>query len=224
MISIAIDGPGGAGKSTLARQLAVKLKFIYIDTGAIYRTAGLAAVRAGIRPADEVAVAALLPRLKIGIEYCNGEQVVTLNGENVNAFIRTPEASKAAADVSALPCVRDYLLQVQRELADERDVVMDGRDIGTIVLPNADVKIFLTADIEERARRRYEQLKDTDVTFEAVLEAIALRDEKDIKRAIAPLKAADDAVVVNTTEMTLAESLDKLMQIVRKKLQESGGV
>ena len=185
IISIAIDGPSGAGKSTLARRCAAAFGFLYADTGAIYRTVGLAAVRAGIDRKDERAVAGLLPGLQIEMKYdAEGEQRMYLNGEDVSDAIRMPEISIAASDVSALPVVRQFLLEMQRSLARTQSVLMDGRDIGTVVLPDADLKVFLTASAEERARRRVLQLQEKGVTedYEKVLQEIRYRDEQDMNR------------------------------------------
>ena len=220
-VSIAIDGPSGAGKSTLARQLAERLNYLYVDTGAIYRTVGLAARRAGLDPQDVPAVAALLPTLHIDLRYeADGLQHMLLNGEDVSQAIRQPEVSMYASKTSALPEVRAFLLQMQRDLAATRDVIMDGRDIGTVVLPDASVKIFLTAAPEMRARRRYEELRarGDDVTYEEVLADLLRRDENDISRAAAPLRQAEDAVLVDTTDLDLEESLHKLINTVRERL------
>jgi len=221
MTSIAIDGPSGAGKSTMARHIAATLGFIYVDTGAIYRAVGLAILRAGLPAKDEQAVAALLPSIDITLDRRDGEQVVLLNGEDVNALIRTPEVSMAASDCSSLPCVRAFLLQLQRDAAADHNVIMDGRDIGTVVLPDADIKIFLTADAADRARRRYVELSERglETSYGEVLTAIAARDKQDAERAAAPLKAADDAVTVDTTGNTLTQSMALLEQIIREKLK-----
>ena len=204
--SIAIDGPSGAGKSTLARALAKALGYLYVDTGAIYRTVGLQAFRTGADPEDRAAVIALLPGLDIGLGYGeDGEQRMYLNGEDVSQAIRQHEISWYASCVSAIPEVRAFLLDRQRKLAQEHDVVMDGRDIGTVVLPQADVKIFLTAAPEARARRRWLELKE--------------RDEKDSTRSAAPLRQAEDAVLADTTQLDLQQSLDLLIQIAKEQLQ-----
>lgn len=219
--SIAIDGPSGAGKSTLARALAKALGYLYVDTGAIYRTVGLAAFRTGTDPEDGTAVTALLPGLDIGLGYGeDGEQRMYLNGEDVSQAIRQHEISRYASCVSALPQVRAFLLDRQRQLASEHDVVMDGRDIGTVVLPKADVKIFLTADPEDRARRRYLELleRGQQADLEQILADVVERDRQDMERAIAPLKKAEDATVVDTTGKDLEESRKLLLEAIRSKL------
>ena len=219
-IAIAIDGPAGAGKSTLARRCASHFSFLYVDTGAIYRTLGLAALRRGIDCKDAVAVTELLPQLDIRLRYNeNGEQRMYLDGEDVSEEIRKPEISICASDVSAHADVRRYLLEMQRRLARENDVIMDGRDIGTVVLPNAEVKIFLTASAEERARRRMRDLEKKGITqdYESILEDIRYRDRQDSGRAAAPLKAADDAVLVDTSELSFEESFEKLCNVIAGK-------
>ncbi len=219
-IAIAIDGPAGAGKSTLARRCASHFSFLYVDTGAIYRTLGLAALRRGIDCKDAVAVTDLLPQLDIRLRYNeNGEQRMYLDGEDVSEEIRKPEISICASDVSAHADVRRYLLEMQRRLARENDVIMDGRDIGTVVLPNAEVKIFLTASAEERARRRMRDLEKKGIAqdYESILEDIRYRDRQDSGRAAAPLKAADDAVLVDTSELSFEESFEKLCNVIAGK-------
>jgi cytidylate kinase len=220
IISIAIDGPSGAGKSTLARRCAAAFGFLYADTGAIYRTVGLAAVRAGIDRKDGQAVAGLLPGLKIEMKYdAQGEQRMYLNGEDVSDAIRMPEISLAASDVSSLPVVRQFLLEMQRGLARTQSVLMDGRDIGTVVLPDADLKVFLTASAEERARRRVLQLQEKGVTedYEKVLQKIRYRDEQDMNRETAPLRQAEDAVLLDTTELSYDESFAALSQLILER-------
>ncbi len=219
-IAIAIDGPAGAGKSTLARRCASHFSFLYVDTGAIYRTLGLAALRRGIDCKDAVAVTELLPQVDIRLRYNeNGEQRMYLDGEDVSEEIRKPEISICASDVSAHADVRRYLLEMQRRLARENDVIMDGRDIGTVVLPNAEVKIFLTASAEERARRRMRDLEKKGIAqdYESILEDIRYRDRQDSGRAAAPLKAADDAVLVDTSELSFEESFEKLCNVIAGK-------
>ena len=219
-IAIAIDGPAGAGKSTLARRCASHFSFLYVDTGAIYRTLGLAALRRGIDCKDAVAVTELLPQLDIRLRYNeNGEQRMYLDGEDVSEEIRKPEISICASDVSAHADVRRYLLEMQRRLARENDVIMDGRDIGTVVLPDAEVKIFLTASAEERARRRMRDLEKKGIAqdYESILEDIRYRDRQDSGRAAAPLKAADDAVLVDTSELSFEESFEKLCSVIAGK-------
>lgn len=220
-VAIAIDGPSGAGKSSLARRCAAAFGFVYVDTGAIYRTVGLAAWREGTDRRDEEAVKALLPRLEIGMDYNEaGEQRMRLNGEDVSAAIRLPEISLCASDVSALPAVRAFLLEMQRKMAREHDVIMDGRDIGTVVLPDAELKIFLTASAEARAERRLKELagKGIESSFEEVLRDIRYRDEQDTGRAAAPLRAAEDAVTVDTTSLDFEESFAALCRVIRERL------
>lgn len=219
--SIAVDGPSGAGKSTMAKKLARALGFLYVDTGAIYRTLGLFALRQGIAPADEAAVAKLLPLVSIRLDY--GEdwvQKMYLNGEDVTDAIRTPEVSTAASLISAIPGVRDFLMDMQRDLAKQGNVIMDGRDIGTVVLPDADVKIFLTASAEDRARRRFEELsaRGSRTDYETVLADIRERDHRDSTRSAAPLRQAEDALLVDTTGNSMEESFEVLLQTVREKL------
>ena len=215
--SIAIDGPSGAGKSTQARRLAEAFNFIYVDTGAIYRTLGLACLRAGIDRKDVGAVMELLRGLDIDIRYNDaGEQCMMLNGEDVSKEIRLPEISICASDVSSLAEVRSFLLEMQRKFARENNVIMDGRDIGTVVLPDAELKIFLTASPEARAERRLKELrqKGQDVDFDEVLKDINYRDEQDSNRAAAPLRQADDAVLVDTSDIDFEQTFALLCEIV----------
>ena len=219
--AIAIDGPSGAGKSSLARAAAAQFGFIYVDTGAIYRTVGLAAYRRGLDRHDENAVKAMLPELRIEMRYNEaGEQRMFLNGDDVSAEIREPEISICASDVSALPAVRAFLLEMQRQMAREHSVIMDGRDIGTVVLPQAELKIFLTASAKARADRRLLELrrKGIESSFEEVLRDIEYRDEQDTARAAAPLKKADDAVLVDTSDIDFEQSLARLCGIIEKRL------
>ena len=220
--SIAVDGPSGAGKSTLAKLLARELGFLYVDTGAIYRTVGLKAWRAGVDPEDGAAVTALLPGLNIDMRYGgDGLQHMYLDGEDVTDAIRQHVISRYTSCVSAIPEVRAFLLDRQRALAREHDVIMDGRDIGTVVLPQADVKIFLTAAPEARARRRWLELQQRgeDTDYETVLRDVIDRDEKDTNRATAPLRQAEDAVLADTTQLDLEQSLDLLIHIAKERLQ-----
>lgn len=220
-LSIAIDGPSGAGKSSLARRCAAAFGFIYVDTGAIYRTVGLAALRRGIDRRDEGAVSKILPLLKISMGYdCRGEQRMYLDGEDVSEQIRLPEVSICASDVSALPSVRSFLLDMQRQMAREHDVIMDGRDIGTVVLPEAELKIYLTASAGARARRRLLELEKKGISadYGEVLRDIEYRDRQDSERAAAPLKAAEDAVLVDTSEIDFEESFRLLSGIIKEKL------
>jgi cytidylate kinase len=219
--SIAVDGPAGAGKSSLSKKLAAAYGLVYLDTGAIYRTVGLACYRRGIDRKDEAAVSAVLPDLDIQISYDEqGLQRMILNGEDVSEAIRMPEISICASDVSALPACRAYLLDMQRRFAREYNVILDGRDIGTVVLPNADLKIYLTASSEARAQRRFLELqgKGVEADYEQVLRDIILRDEQDMNRAVAPLRQADDAVLVDTSELNLEESLEALCRLVDERL------
>lgn len=218
--AIAIDGPSGAGKSTLARMTAKRFGYIYVDTGALYRTVGLYTLRQGVDTIDSNAVAALLPDINIQMRYDGaGVQRMILNGEDVSDLIRTPEVSMAASNVSALPPVRAFLLDTQRKMAAENDVIMDGRDIGTVVLPEARVKIFLTASAHERARRRCRELREKGIEtdFEAVLHDIELRDKNDSSRDIAPLRPAQDAVMCDTTDLDLDASLELISDIIKER-------
>ena len=219
---VAIDGPSGAGKSSLARRCAAQLGLLYVDTGAIYRTVGLAARRRGLDCKDEQAVAALLPELEIGMGYENGEQRMFLNGEDVSREIRMPEISMCASDVSAHAVVRDFLMEMQRKLARENMVIMDGRDIGTVVLPDAKLKIYLTASAEARAERRMKELlaKGVETGFDEVLQDILRRDEQDMNREVAPLRQAEDAVRVDTTELDFDQSFELLCSIIRQRMEE----
>lgn len=221
MISIAIDGPAGAGKSTLARQLAKKLGFLYVDTGAIYRTVALAVLGKGISPEDADGVSGLLKTLDIRMDYGpDGEQRMFLAGEDVSRAIREHQVSGLASKVSAIPAVREFLLEFQRRQAREHSVVMDGRDIGTVVLPQADVKIFLTAAPEARAKRRLLELQQRgqQADFETILRDIVQRDELDEHRPIAPLRQAEDAQLLDTTQLNLEQSLEELLRMVKEKI------
>lgn len=219
-ISIAINGPSGAGKSSLARFCAERFGFMYIDTGALYRTIGLSAYRAGVGSKDQEGVTALLPTLHVELRHDeNGAQRMFLNGEDVSDDIRLPDISIYASDVSAMPPVRAFLLEMQRDLAKRYNVIMDGRDIGTVVLPDASLKIFLTATAGERAQRRYLELqeKGVETSYEEVLRDIEYRDKNDSSRAAAPLKEADDAVRLDTTGNTLAQSIAILNSIIAER-------
>lgn len=216
--AVAIDGPSGAGKSTLARAAAERLGILYVDTGAIYRTIGLYVQRRGIDPKDTAAVLAALPDIRVGMDHdADGMQRMLLNGEDVTADIRLPEISMYASAVSAIQGVRDFLMEMQRSLARERSVIMDGRDIGTVVLPDADVKIFLYADVEVRAKRRELELRQrgTPKPYEEVLREMEERDYNDTHRAAAPLRAADDAIMVDTSSMDFDASLALLLDVIR---------
>jgi len=219
--SIAIDGPSGAGKSSLSRKLAESLGFIYADTGAIYRTVGLAAYRRGINCRDSEAVCAMLPELRIELRHNEeGEQRMYLDGEDVSKDIRMPHISICASDVSALPQVRAFLMEMQRSIAKTSNVIMDGRDIGTVVLPDASLKIFLTASAEARANRRLLELrnKGIETDFDSVLKDINYRDIQDSSRAAAPLRAADDAVLVDTSDIGFQESFELMRSIICERL------
>lgn len=220
MIHIAIDGPAGAGKSTIARALAAQIGFIYVDTGALYRTVGLFMLRAGVDPADAEAVVPRLDGVQIALTFSEGEQHVLLSGEDVSEAIRTPEVSMAASAVSAIPAVRAFLLSLQKELAAANNVIMDGRDIGTVILPDAQLKIFLTASPQARAQRRFAQLQEKGeaVSYDEVLRDIQKRDEQDMTRAAAPLKPAPDARLVDTSNCTLEESIARVRELVRDVL------
>lgn len=216
--SVAIDGPSGAGKSTLAKKVADRFGFMYVDTGAIYRTVGLAVYRAGLDPKSSEQVEPLLPKIDIDLGYGeDGLQKMYLNGEDVSGLIRTPEISMYASDVSAIPAVRAFLLEMQRATARKMSVVMDGRDIGTVVLPDAGLKIFLTASPEARAERRLKELleKGQDVTYDQVLADMKQRDYNDSHRAAAPLKPAENSVLLDTTELTLPESIEAICRLVK---------
>ena len=220
MIAVAIDGPAGAGKSTIARQAAKTVGFLYVDTGALYRTVGLHMLRQGIAPDDSQAVSAELAsgRVQIAMQFQNGEQQVLLGGEDVTEQIRTPEVSKASSQVSAIPQVREFLFSLQQGLAKEHNVIMDGRDIGTVVLPDAQMKIFLTASVQERAKRRCLQLQEKGIQaeFEKVLRDVEERDYQDSHRAIAPLVVAQEAVLVDTSDMTLQDSVKAIIRLVEQ--------
>ncbi|MBQ9964589.1 MAG: (d)CMP kinase [Clostridia bacterium] len=222
MVSVAIDGPSGAGKSTIARALANELGYVYVDTGALYRTVGYAVLQNGIDPKDAAAVEALLPQIQVTMGYVNGEQRVFLNEQDVSGFIRTPEVSMAASATSAMPPVRQFLFHLQQEMAQKHSVIMDGRDIGTVVLPFATVKIFLTASAEVRAERRFIELqeKGMSVTYEEVLADMKERDYNDSHRATAPLKPAEDAVLVDTSGNTLEEAIARMKEVVQNALKE----
>lgn len=220
-ISVAIDGPSGAGKSTVARAAAARLGYVYVDTGAMYRAIGLAVCRRGISGDDVAGIVATLPAVELAIQYQDGEQHILLCGEDVSDAIRTPEIAKYASQVSAVPEVRAFLLETQRNMAKNDNILMDGRDIGTVILPDAPVKIFLTASDEARAQRRYLELceKGQQVTFEQVLHDIRQRDLQDTTRAVAPLKQADDAVLLDTSNITLEQSIEAVLRIIRERTE-----
>ncbi len=219
MIKIAIDGPSGAGKSTVAKALAAKMGIVYVDTGALYRTVGYAAVTAGISTKDAAALEALLPNIEVDVRYENGVQCVYLNGENLGDKIRRPDISMAASDVSAVPAVRAFLLDTQRDIAKRNSVVMDGRDIGTVILPDADVKIFMVASSEARAERRTRELAEKGIAadYEDVLREMKERDAQDSGRSIAPAIPAPDAVHLDNSGMTVEQSVEAVIAIIEQK-------
>lgn len=219
MIQIAIDGPGGAGKSTVAKAIAAKLGIVYVDTGALYRTVGLYVDSKGVDPHDAEAVGALLPEINIEVRYENGAQHVYLNGVDHGDAIRTPKMSMYASAVSAIPSVRAFLLETQKDIARKNSVIMDGRDIGTVILPDADVKIFLTASAECRAKRRYDELiaKGQNVKYEDVLNEMNQRDHADSTRDIAPAEAAPDAIIFDNSGMAPEESMNGIINIIKQK-------
>ncbi len=217
---IAIDGPAGAGKSTIAKHLAKKLGYVYVDTGAMYRSVALFCIEHGVSPSCEEEVNKLLPEIDVDIKYENGVQQIFLCNRNVSELIRTPEVSMGASDVSKHGKVREYLVKLQQGIASRQNVIMDGRDIATVVLPDADVAVFLTADVEDRAKRRYDELiaKGEQVSFEDVLQDMKIRDHNDSTRANSPLKQAENAILVNTTGCTLEEAIEKLTGVIMSNL------
>lgn len=219
--NIAIDGPAGAGKSTIAKKVAKELSFIYVDTGAMYRAVALYLLNQGIDRDDSKAIADNCQNAEVSIRYENQEQIVILNGENVNSYIRTEEVGNMASKTSANPAVRAHLLNLQRNLAAKNDVVMDGRDIGTVVLPDAQVKIFLTASVETRAKRRYDEYlaKDEPCNLEEIKKDIEIRDHQDMTREISPLRQADDAVLVDSSQMNIEEVVDAILGIYKDKVE-----
>ena len=219
MTAVAIDGPAGAGKSTAARAAAKRLGFVYVDTGAMYRAVGCQMRSLGIAAGEVERVEQALEGLEVTIRFSNGEQRVLVNGEDVTGSIRTPDASRAASEFSALPCVRRFLFDLQQDLAKKNSVIMDGRDIGTVVLPWAQVKIFLTASPEERARRRFEELKakGEEVSYDEILSDMKERDYQDSHREIAPLRPAEDAVLLDSTGLTLDEVVERIASLVEAK-------
>ncbi|MBQ3128536.1 MAG: (d)CMP kinase [Clostridia bacterium] len=219
-INIAIDGPAGAGKSSIAKLVSKELGYIYVDTGALYRTVGLYSIRKGIDTKDADAVTATLKDIKVELGFVDGAQHVFLNGEDVSEAIRTPEASMGASNVSAIPAVRTFLFDLQRDIAKNNNCIMDGRDIGTVVLPDAQIKLFLTASAEARAERRYKELieKGEKVEFQDVLDDINKRDYQDSHREIAPLKQAEDAILVDNSGCNLEEGTKLVLSIIRERL------
>ncbi len=218
MIAIAIDGPAGAGKSTIARAIAREMSFIYVDTGALYRAIGLYMIKNRID--DDELIVSSLNKIKVDLKFVDNEQKIFLCGSEVSGEIRTPEVSMMASRVSAILAVREFLLDLQRDLAQKNNVIMDGRDIGTVILPDADVKIFLTASLEKRTDRRYKEMleKGLNVTYDGILNDIKKRDYDDSHRKVAPLKPAADAVVVDTSEYNLEESINLVLDVIKKKL------
>ena len=220
IFSIAIDGPAGAGKSSVAKEAAKRLGAVYLDTGAMYRTIALAVLRGHVDPQDPEALQGVLDQVRIGIEYRDGSQRMLLNGEDVSDLIRTGEVSSQASVVAAIPAVREKLLNLQRDLAASADVIMDGRDIGTNILPDAQLKIYLTASVEERARRRYLEMteKGEDCSLEEIAKEIAERDERDMNRETAPLRQAEDAVFLDTSDMDLEQVTEKIVELARERM------
>lgn len=219
--AVALDGPAGAGKSSIAKRAAAALDFIYVDTGALYRTIGLAASRRGVEPVASPEVEELLSSINVDLTFNDkGDQVVLLDGEDVSGLIRTPEASMMASKISAIPAVRAYLLDLQRNMAKNHNVIMDGRDIGTVVLPDAQVKIFLTASPEARAKRRYKELieKGMDVKYGDILQDVITRDYNDTHRETAPLKPAEGCVMVDTTELDFEQSVEKIISVIKERI------
>ena len=220
--NIAIDGPAGAGKSTIARRVAKELSFIYVDTGAMYRAMALYLLRKEVNKDDTEQIGNICQDAEISIEYQNGEQIVLLNGENVNAYLRTEEVGNMASVSSAVPRVREKLLSLQRKLAKDMSVVMDGRDIGTTILPDADVKIYLTASSLTRAKRRYLELqeKGTVCDLDNIQKDIEERDQRDMNREISPLRQAEDAVLVDSSDLTIEQVVDRILEIFRARTEE----
>lgn len=221
VVNIAIDGPAGAGKSSLSKAASASLGYIYVDTGALYRAVGLHMLRRGVDPKDADAVCAALAEVCVSLRFVDGQQRVFLGEEDVSDAIRTPEASMAASAVSAFPPVRDFLFSLQRDIAAANNCIMDGRDIGTVVLPNAEVKVFLTASPETRAERRCKELieKGMPTPYEEVLADIVKRDYDDSHRAVAPLRQADDAVLLDTSDLDFNAALAALMDIIKERVQ-----
>ena len=224
MIRIAIDGPGGAGKSTVAKAVAKKLDILYVDTGALYRTVGLYVRSKDVDPKDAQGVGALLPEINIEVKYENGAQRVYLNGVDHGDAIRTPEMSMYASAVSAIPAVRAFLLETQKDIARKNSVIMDGRDIGTVIIPDADLKVFMTASAECRAMRRYKELTERgqSVNYEDVLAEMNQRDGQDSSRAIAPTKAADDAIYFDNSDLTFDQTVEAIIKMAKERMGVNG--
>lgn len=220
VVNVAVDGPAGAGKSTISRAAAKELGFIYVDTGALYRAVGVYALRNGIGTKDSENIEKALKDIVVELKFVGDVQHVFLNGEDVSTEIRTPEASMAASDVSAIPCVRAFLFDLQRDIAKKNNCLMDGRDIGTVVLPDAKIKIFLTASAEERAKRRYKELveKGAKDTYEEVLADLGKRDYQDSHREIAPLKPAEDSIIVDTSDYNFDEAKNIIVNIIKERI------
>ena len=220
MFKIAIDGPSGSGKSTLAKRLSAKLGFVYVDTGALYRSIGLFVYRANVDPKDALAVEALLPQISVSIKYINGEQKTFLGSEDVSSDIRLPEISMYASAVSAIPAVRSFLLGIQKDIISANNVIMDGRDIGTVIMPDADVKLFLVSNNETRALRRCEELiaKGVKTTYEEVLADLEKRDANDSSRTVAPLIPADDAIFLDNSEFTPDQTFARALEIIKEHI------
>lgn len=222
-MKIAIDGPGGAGKSTFAKLIAKEFSLVYVDTGALYRAIGLSALRLGIDPKDADGVVPMLDDTHVALEYRDGAQCVILNGEDVSGLIRTSEVSMYASAVSAIPAVRSFLLKIQKDMVARGNVVMDGRDIGTVIMPDADVKFFLVADPEVRARRRYKELCDAgkECSYEDILRDIEERDKNDSERALCPLVPADDAIMFDNSGLNIPETLDEMKRLIEERTGEA---
>lgn len=220
MVSVAIDGPSGAGKSSISKTVAKKLGFIHVDTGALYRALAYTFIKNGINLGDEISIENLLKTTNVKIKHINGVQSVFVNDENITGFIRTEEVSMGASNISKMPIIRSFLLGLQRQIAAENNVIMDGRDIGTVVLPNADVKIFLTASPQKRAERRYKELleKNENIVYNDIIEDIIKRDYQDEHREIAPLKPAEDSVLVDTSDLNFDESVQKITEVIEAKI------
>lgn len=224
MFAVAIDGPSGAGKSSVARAVAKKLGFIYVDTGAIYRTVAFALLEQKIDLLDEAAIKAFLPQVRVQLKRMNAEQRMFLGDRDVTEQLRSPEVTKAASVAAAVPAVREFLLGIQRQMAEKHDVIMDGRDIGTVVLPHADVKIFLTASAEERAGRRVAQMEAAGMKpdFPIVLSDIRERDERDANREIAPLKPSEDSILIDSSHSTKRETVQKILSVIQNARKQKG--
>lgn len=223
-IQIAIDGPSGAGKSTMAKIISKKLGILYLDTGSMYRAVALKAIRQGIDTRDRERVAALMPDIRIDISYVDGSQRVFLDGEDITGSIRTNDVSMGASNVSAFPEVRERLVELQRKIAENTGVIMDGRDIGTHVLPNADVKVFLTASVEERARRRFEELKEKgllDKSLDELIEEIKTRDYNDSTRQHSPLRQAEDAILLDTSHLNIDQAVQRILEIIDRRTNDT---